>query len=220
MLKFTQEILHALRTAYNEEEAHNMSKAFREQFDFLGVKVVNRRELTYPIFDRNPPKDGDELTKRVEDMWGIPYREMQLAACDYLFRHKALLGGQHLAFLRKLIKTRAWKDTVDIIATCILGDLGLRMPAIRPKIAVWIRDPNIWIRRSAILFQLQYRDKTDWEMLKNFCSTCAKEEDYFIKTSITKALSEYARINPMEVRRFVLSTPFASQTTQEILKTL
>ncbi len=220
MLKFTQEILHSLRSAYNEEEAHTMSKAVREQFDFLGIKVVSRREITYPIFDRNPPKDGDELTKRIEDMWSIPYREMQLAACDYLFRHKALLGGQHLAFLRKLIKTRAGKDTVDIISTCILGDLVLRLPAIRPKIAVWIRDPNIWIRRSAILFQLQYRDKTDWEMLKNFCTTCAKEEDLLIKSSITRALSEYARINPMEVRRFVLSTSFASQTTQEILKTL
>lgn len=220
MLKFTQEILHSLRSAYNEDEAHAMSKAVREQFDFLGIKVVTRREITYPIFDKNPPKDGDELTARIEDMWCSPYREMQLAACDYLFRHKALLGGQHLSFLKKLIKTRAWKDTVDIISTCILGDLVLRLPAIRPKIAVWIRDPNIWIRRSAILFQLQYRDRTDWEMLKNFCTTCAKEEDLLIKSSITRALSEYARINPMEVRRFVLSTSFASQTTQEILKTL
>ena len=220
MLKFTQEILHALRLIANEEEAKEMSKKVREQFDFLGVRLVSRREATYPIFDKYPPKDGAELVKRTEDMWTLPYRELQLVACDYLFRHRYLLGGEHLQFLKKLIKTRAWRDTVDILSTCILGDLVWRLPALRSKVAVWIRDPNIWVRRSAILFQLQYREKTDWELLKNFCTTCAKEEDSYIKNSIGKALSEYARINPMEVRRFVLSTPFSSQTTQEILKNI
>ena len=39
-----------------------------------------------------------------------------------------MLGGQHLNFLKKLIKTRAWRDTVDILASCILGDLALRLP--------------------------------------------------------------------------------------------
>jgi 3-methyladenine DNA glycosylase AlkD len=57
-------------------------------------------------------------------------------------------------------------------------------------------------------------------MLKNFCAHCAKDEESYIKSSISKALSEYARINPQEVRRFVLSMPFSSQTTQEILKNL
>ena len=220
MLKFTQEILHALRAIANEEEARNMSKSVREQFDFLGIKVVSRREVTYPIFDRNPPKDGDELFKRVNDMWSIPYRELQYAACDYLFRHRDLLGGQHLSLLKKLIKTKSHRDTVDVLASCILGRLVSRLPALRSQINVWIRDPNIWIRRSAILFQFQFREYTDWDMLKNFCAHCAKDEESYIKSSISKALSEYARINPQEVRRFVLSMPFSSQTTQEILKNL
>ena len=115
MLRFTQEILLALRTRANEEEAHAMSKSMRDSFDFLGVNVIKRREATYPIFDKNPPKNGDELATRVSDMWIQPYREVQYAACDYLFKHKALLGGQHLNFLKMLIKTRPWKDTVGKI---------------------------------------------------------------------------------------------------------
>lgn len=220
MLKFTQEILHALRSVANDVEARNMSKSVREQFDFLGVKIVSRREVTYPIFEKNKPADSDELARRVEDMWCVPFREMQYVACDYMFQNRTMLGGQHLAFIKKLIKTRAWRDTADIIATSILGDLVLRLPALRPKIEVWIRDPNIWIRRSAILFQLQYRDRTDWEMLRNFCTICANDEDSYIKSGISKALCKYARVNSTEVRRFVLSTPFPTQTTQEILKNL
>lgn len=220
MLRFTQDILLALRAISNEEEAKSMSKTVREQFDFLGVKVIARREATYPIFDKNPPKDGDELALRVTDMWGQPYREIQYAACDYLFRHKHLLGGQHLNFLKHLIKTRSWKDTVDVVSTSVLGDLVWRFPVLRAKIAAWIRDPNIWIRRSAILFQIQYRDRTDWEMLRDFCAHCAQDEDYYIRNSIGRALAEYARINPMEVRKFVLNTPFAPTTAQEVLKSI
>ena len=74
MLRFTQEISLALRSIANEEESHEMSKKAREQFDFLGIRLVPRREVTYPIFDKYPPKDGDELVSRVEDMWAQPYR--------------------------------------------------------------------------------------------------------------------------------------------------
>lgn len=220
MLKFTQEILLALRAISNEEEARSMSRNVREQFDFLGVKVVSRRESTYPIFDKFPPKDSEELVLRVDDMWGQPYREIQYAACDYLFRHKDLLGGPHLNFLKKLIKTRAWRDTVDTLATSVLGDLAWRLPALRTKIAAWIRDPNIWVRRSAIIFQLQYRDKTDWPLLRDFCVLCAKDDDFYVRNGIGRALSEYARINPSEVKRFVLSNTLPFQTTQEILKNI
>ena len=153
-----------------------MSKKAREQFDFLGIRLVPRREVTYPIFDKYPPKDGDELV------------------------------------------ASAWRDTVDTLAACVLGDLALRLPALRSKIASWIRDPNVWVRRSAIIFQIQYKDRTDWPLLRQFCLTCAKDDDYYIRNGIGRALSEYARINPTEVRRFVQDNTFAEQTAQEILR--
>jgi len=106
------------------------------------------------------------------------------------------------------------------LSTSVLGDLAWRMPALRTKIAAWIRDPNIWVRRSAIIFQLQYREKTDWPLLKDFCSSCAKDDDFYVRNGIGRALSEYARINPSEVKRFVLSNTLPFQTSQEILKNI
>ncbi|NLO23421.1 MAG: DNA alkylation repair protein [Fibrobacter sp.] len=218
MLTFTQEILYTLKRVADETEARSMSKNVKEQFEFLGVKVITRRELTYPIFEKHIPKNSDDLIRRVEELWGLPYRELQYVACDYLFRHRELLMGNHLGFLKKLIKTRAWRDTVDVIATSILGDLAWRLPAVRSKIAVWIRDPNIWIRRSALIFQLQYREKTDWSLLRECCVTCADDEDFYIRNGIGRALCEYARINPSEVKRFVLSNVLSMQIVQEVLK--
>ena len=66
--------------------------------------------------------------------------------------------------------------------------------------------------------QIQYKDRTDWPLLRQFCLTCAKDDDYYIRNGIGRALSEYARINPTEVRRFVQDNSFAEQTTQEILR--
>ena len=220
MLRFTQDIIVALRARANEEEAHAMSKSMRDSFDFLGVNVYKRREATYPIFDKNPPQNGDELAAKITDMWAQPYREVQYAACDYLFRHKNLLGGQHLNFLKMLIKTRPWKDTVDTISTSILGSLAWRIPPIRQKIATWIHDPNIWVRRSVILFQFQYKNHTNWDLLKSCCLYCAKDENYYIRTGIGQALSEYAKINPNEVRHFVMDTDLPAQTSQEILRNI
>ena len=45
-----------------------------------------------------------------------------------------------------------------------------------------------------------------------------RDDDYYIRNGIGRALSEYARINPTEVRRFVQDNTFAEQTAQEILR--
>ena len=54
--------------------------------------------------------------------------------------------------------------------------------------------------------------------IDNVVLAYAKDEDYYIRNGIGRALSEYARINPTEVRRFVQDNTFAEQTAQEILR--
>jgi len=220
MVKLTQEILAALRTASNDEEAKTMRRYMREQFDFFGVKAPERREIAARVFEAHPAHNSEELESWVNDMWAQPYREVQYCACDYLYLHRQLLGGHHFKFLRHLIVTRSWWDTVDPLATRSMGDLALRFVTVRSGLEKWIRDPNLWIRRSAILYQLKYRDYTDWPLLQSFCLRVAKDEDFFIRKAIGWALREYARVNPLEVKRFVLNNDFHPLTVREALKHL
>lgn len=220
MHKLTQEIQGVLKKASNEEEAKGMRRYMREQFDFLGIKAHQRRELVAEIFENNPPADVNDLEAIIRDMWQLPYRELQYTACDYVFMYRAKLGARHLAFLRYLIITRSWWDTVDTLATRSLGDLALRYGQVRLAMDKWIRDPNLWIRRSALLYQLKFREYTDWERLKNYCLLCAKEDDFFIRKAIGWALREYGKVNPTEVKRFVLSNEFSSLTVREALKNI
>lgn len=218
MQKLTLELFQALRKASHEEEAKGMRRYMREQFDFFGVKSPLRREITSPLFLANPPKDAAELEAVVNELWQQPFREVQYAACDYLYQYRNLLAARHQAFLRHLIITRSWWDTVDTLATRSLGDLTLRYSSVRGSMDKWIRDPNLWIRRSALLYQLKFRDLTDWERLKSYCEISAKEEDFFIRKAIGWALREYAKVNPAEVKRFVGASDFSSLTVREALK--
>jgi 3-methyladenine DNA glycosylase AlkD len=82
----------------------------------------------------------------------------------------------------------------------------------------WIKDPNLWVRRSALLYQLKFRDLTDWERLKTYCDHTAKEEDFFIRKAIGWSLREYAKVNSAEVKRYVSTREFSSLTVREALK--
>ncbi len=218
MYKLTIELNAALRKASNDEEAKGMRRYMREQFDFYGVKALIRREISSAIFAHHTPADATELEAMVRELWQQPFREVQYAACDFLYQNRNLLSARHLNFLRHLLITRSWWDTVDPLATRSLGDLNLRFPQVRSSMEKWIRDPNLWIRRSALLYQLKFKDLTDWERLKQFCETSAKEEDFFIRKAIGWALREYAKTNAPEVKRFVASGEFSALTVREALK--
>lgn len=218
MFKLTLELQTALRKASHDEDAKGMRRYMREQFDFYGVKTPVRRDITLALFTQYPPKDAIELEAIVRELWQQPSREIQYAACDYLYQYRTLLAARHLTFLRHLIITRSWWDTVDVLATRSLGDLCLRYTQVSSAMDKWIRDPNLWIRRSALLYQLKFRDLTDWERLRHYCEISAKEEDFFIRKAIGWSLREYAKINPSEVKRFVSMHDFSSLTVREALK--
>lgn len=72
-----------------------------------------------------------------------------------------------------------------------------------PVMDKWIEDDNIWLRRSAILHQLQFKEKTDSERLFRYCLSRAHDKEFFIMKAIGWALRQYARCNPEAVRHFV-----------------
>jgi 3-methyladenine DNA glycosylase AlkD len=97
----------------------------------------------------------------------------------------------------------AWWDFVDDVASHLVGRVTLlERESVRPVLERWIDHPDMWLRRTAILSQLGHKDKTDWEMLADFCLRRAHEKEFFIRKAIGWALREYARIEPDVVRRF------------------
>jgi 3-methyladenine DNA glycosylase AlkD len=116
-----------------------------------------------------------------------------IAACDSLF----------LPVAREFIITRSWWDTVDALATGVVGPLVLRNPELASVMDEWLASANIWLARTAILHQLRYREHTDSERLFSYCLARSADTEFFIRKAIGWALREYSKTDASAVRQFV-----------------
>ncbi len=66
-----------------------------------------------------------------------------------------------------------------------------------------VSNKNMWLRRTAMIHQLGYKDKTDTNRLFNFALCLAHENEFFIQKSIGWALRDYAHYNDKLVIDFL-----------------
>ena len=62
---------------------------------------------------------------------------------------------------------------------------------------------NMWLNRSAILFQLSYKEKPISEILKSEYEKHKDSTIFFIQKAIGWALRDYSRFNPNGVEAYV-----------------
>jgi 3-methyladenine DNA glycosylase AlkD len=151
----------------------------------------------------------------VKSAWGLPEREFQNAALDYGSKFLRKLEPGHLALLQELIINKSWWDTVDPLASNFVGALAARFPELIPQIDQWTVDSNMWLRRTAILFQLKFKEKTDEERLYTNIQLNAESKEFFIQKSMGWALREYSKTNPESVRMFIEKNKLPRLTIRE-----
>lgn len=85
----------------------------------------------------------------------------------------------------------------------------------------WSQSENIWLRRSAILFQLKAKEETDAQLLFATIRQNLKSDEFFIDKAIGWALREYSKTNADQVIDFINTTPeLATLSRREGLKWL
>jgi 3-methyladenine DNA glycosylase AlkD len=201
------ELVAALAESYrshaDEVAAIEMSAYMRDQFPFAGIRAPQRREIDRDVAARGPSRPTHHyLLKVTRDCWTKPDREYQYFAVDYLRKHFRRLDPGFLEVGRELVTTRSWWDTVDPLAAGVIG------PYVRAHGEVeamddWIADGDLWVARSALLFQLGAKEATDTDRLFGYCLQRADDQDFFIRKAIGWALRQYARTDPGAVLRFV-----------------
>ena len=128
---------------------------------------------------------------------------------------------EDIQLIEKLIITNSWWDSVDTIAKNILGEYLLEYPLETKKVIErFSNSENMWLKRSAILFQLGYKQKTNFDMLKSECEKHKNSNEFFIQKAIGWALREYGKTNPEAVRNFVASTNLKPLSKKEALKNI
>lgn len=198
MSDFATQIQQALKPLTDAERAKAMAAYMKGQFAFLGIPTPARRVAALPLmraFAGNPVDAAREL-------WALPEREYQYVAVDLLRRQNKRLAAADLPALEALVQDKSWWDTVDGLAPTI-GAIVAREPQLVRRMDALIESPDFWLRRIALLHQLDWKQDTDEARLFAYCLHCADEREFFIRKAIGWALRQYARTAPAAVRRFL-----------------
>lgn len=188
-------------------QAGPMKKYMRDQFEYLGIKTPVRAALQKKFIQQNGLPPLDQLDSICRDMWSLPQREFQYAATSFLGRLENKLEPEFITTLEYLLITKSWWDTVDTIAGNTVGAHFKRFPKVKEKyLKKWRRSENFWLRRTTLLFQLGYKEETDFDLLCELIKENLGSDEFFINKAIGWALRQYAWTNPAPVKKFVKAT--------------
>lgn len=205
----------------NPSQAAPMKKYMRDQFEYLGIKTPQSKALMKELLSKNglPPIDG--LDEVLRDLWSLPEREFQYAAMNLLDKFEKKLPENFISTLEYLIITKSWWDTVDALASHPVGTHFKRFPAVKEKVlSKWRKSKNIWLRRTAILFQLGYKKETDFDLMCDIIRENLGSDEFFINKAIGWALRQYAYTDAKAVKKFVKETDLHPLSRREAMKHL
>jgi 3-methyladenine DNA glycosylase AlkD len=204
----------------NPAQAGPMKKYMRDQFEYLGIKSPQLKTLFRRAIEENGLPPLEELENVIRELWDLPQREYQYLAIGLMERLEKKLPSSAIKTLEYMIVHKSWWDTVDNISH-IVGVLFKHYPDVREKyLAKWRASNNFWLRRTAILFQLDFKQETDFELLSDIIQENLGSNEFFINKAIGWALRQYARSDPKAVKKFVKATPLHPLSRREAMKHL
>jgi 3-methyladenine DNA glycosylase AlkD len=219
-MKFCNDLEVDFQKVSNSELAITMENYMKNNFKFLGIKTEKRRTIFKSIYEQNKIEVKSSFRTIAWKLFQMKEREFHQVAIDLLIKElNKNYALEDILLIEKLIITNSWWDSVDTIAKYLLGGYLLQFPTeTLNTIERFSNSENMWLNRSAILFQLSYKEKTNFEILKSECEKHKYSNEFFIQKAIGWALRDYSRFNLNGVRTYVNSTDLKSLSRREALR--
>ncbi|MCB0771273.1 MAG: DNA alkylation repair protein [Flavobacteriales bacterium] len=216
------EPLHTVfRANANAANARAMSAYMKDHFPFHGIKTPERRALLKEHFAVHGTPPLDDLPAIVRSAFTYSEREMHQVGVDLLIKNAKKLGPEHLPFVEEVITTKSWWDSVDAVAVHVAGVILKRHPGEIPAWNKrWITSTDMWLNRSAIIFQLNWKKDTDQTLLFANIDRHAAHPDFFIRKAIGWALRSLGESDPKAVLEFVQSRTLSPLSEREATRKL
>ena len=203
----------------NPENAFFMSKYMKDKFSFLGIKSPERRTLTRSFFKNFNRPDINNIENIVRKLWEMEEREFQYFAMELVEKELKKMVRNDIQLFEYLVVNKSCWDTVDFIAANLVGKhLSNFTGLIEQMNKNWISSENMWLNRTALLFQLKYKKNLDTKLLKQNILKCRDSKEFFIRKAIGWVLREYSKTNPVWVLEFVELTTISPLSKREALK--
>lgn len=203
-VKLAAQVRTAIAAHADPARAEQQQAYMKSAMPYRGVSSPQLRAALRPVLATFTPGSRAEWEAGVRAIWdGAMHREERYAAIAFA-RHVRAKRWQDAAALplhQHLVVTGAWWDFVDEIAAHLVGTaLRADRAAARPVVQRWASDPDLWLRRTAILAQLRHREHTDLPLLRLAVERNLGDSSFWIRKAIGWALREYAKTDPAWVR--------------------
>jgi 3-methyladenine DNA glycosylase AlkD len=198
-------IIEIFQSEANPSLAIPMKAYMKNKFEYFGIKTPQRREICKPILKECKALSKKETLILAKKLWNQPQRELHYLALELLVQNfKNKLDKSDIDWMEWFVVNNSWWDSVDVVAPKLMAQYFKEFPQKRnQKIEEWIASKNIWLIRSAILFQLKYKKETDLTFLFALILRVSHTKEFFINKAIGWILRENAKTNPYVIADFI-----------------
>ena len=152
----------ALAEVGDPARAAQQQAYMKSELPFVGLGAPALKALLRPLLVEHRFVDRGSWESAVLELWDDATHREEWYAALALLRHRAYrewLDPDLLPLLQQLVRTGAWWDVVDEVASHPVGQVLLdHRPAVTPVMDAWSVDADsLWIRRTAMLSQLRHR---------------------------------------------------------------
>jgi 3-methyladenine DNA glycosylase AlkD len=185
------------RTRAESERAY-MKSALR----FHGVEQATIRGACAD-FCKTHALDHEALVGVVDALYATDWFDLHSAAIGVLERKRKLVAAGDAAWLIALVRQSACWAHVDWIAAKIVPHALPPKP--RALLRSWARDDDFWVRRTALLAQLDAlrAGGGDFALFAELATPMLGEKEFFIRKAIGWILRDTSKKRPELVRDYV-----------------
>jgi 3-methyladenine DNA glycosylase AlkD len=187
------------------ERAAGAKAYLKSQLEFYGVANPGVRAAVADYLREESLQNARDLVAVCRALYATREHELWSAAIALLEKRCTLLEPSHLPWLVELVRKSAGWAYVDWIATHVVPAPLEKTPKPATTIRAWAKDPDFWVRRTALLCQLRElrHGGGDFELFERIAAPMLPEKEFFIRKAIGWVLRDVSRKRPELVRGFV-----------------
>jgi len=220
-MKYLADLQKEFEQLQNSENASKMEAYMKNKFPFLGIKAPDRNVFLKDFIAKYGLPETDDYQDTMIGLWSLPYREYQYVAVDLAIKLYKKPKPEDVLIFEYMLEYKQWWDTADAIASNLIGKLFKQHDHIKEEyLEKWIYSDDMWLNRTAILFQLKYKDKVQTEILTRAIEPHRNSSEFFHQKAIGWALRQYSKYNPAWVRSFIDNNQLAALSIREASKYL
>jgi 3-methyladenine DNA glycosylase AlkD len=172
---------------------------------FHGVGLPEIRRAAAAFCRSRPELTLSDLRAVVDALYETDYHDLRSAGIGVLERRRDLLTPADAPWLIGLVRRSGNWAHVDWLAIKVVAAAVAEDPGLARRVRAWSKDPDLWVRRTALLVQhdaLRSGDG-DFALFAEIAAPMLPEKEFFIRKALGWLLRETSRRRPDLAFRFL-----------------